>query len=76
MSPAVDYPILIFWSDEDNAYLGVVPDLEGCLTHGRTPEEALAKVQVVKEDWLATTKKHGFPIPAPTLRPTVVPAAS
>ena len=50
MSPAVDYPNLIFWSDEDTAYLGVVPDLEARITQGRTPEEALAKVQVVKED--------------------------
>jgi predicted RNase H-like HicB family nuclease len=70
-----DYAMLIYWSDEDQLYLGVAPDLRGCMTHGHTPAEALANLEEAIEGWLASAEKHGDPIPVPTARPMVVPAA-
>ena len=32
------YLVEVFWSDEDDGYNAVVPDLPGCSAFGRTPE--------------------------------------
>ena len=40
------YEIDIFWSAEDDRYIAVVPDLPGCLAHGRTYKEALAEAEI------------------------------
>ena len=66
-----DYPILIFWSDEDQAYIADVPDLRHCSAHGETPEEALREVQVAMEAWLEVAREQGKPIPAPTRGPAL-----
>jgi predicted RNase H-like HicB family nuclease len=61
------YPIVIFWSDEDQAYIADVPDLRHCSAHGETPEAALREIQVAMEAWLEVAREQGKPIPAPTL---------
>jgi antitoxin HicB len=43
------YLIEIFWSDDDAAWVAVVPDLPGCSAIGATPEEAAAEVQDATE---------------------------
>jgi len=39
------YEIIIFWSDEDRAFLADVPELPGCMAHGESHEEALRNAQ-------------------------------
>ncbi len=68
MPSGSDYPILIFWSQEDGG-------LEHCSAFGRTPAEALAEVEVAKAAWLETALAHGDPLPNPTPRPALVQAA-
>ncbi len=75
MPSGSDYPILIFWSQEDGGYIADVPDLEHCSAFGRTPAEALAEVEVAKTAWLETALAHGDPLPNPTPRPALVQAA-
>ena len=36
------YEIIIFWSEEDAAYVADVPELPGCMAHGNSHEEAPA----------------------------------
>ena len=67
-----DYPVLIFWLDEDDEYVAVVPDLRGCSASGATVEEAAREVQTAKRLWLAAARDNGFPIPPPTIRPALV----
>lgn len=50
------YPIVVFWSDEDEAYIATVPDLRSCSAFGDTPEEALREVQVAQELRLEATR--------------------
>lgn len=64
-----DYAVSIFWSDEDNQYIAVVPDLRGCSASGDTPEEALSEIKIAKELWLEVAKEHGDPLPEPRWRP-------
>lgn len=68
------YPMLIFWSDEDESYIGVVPDLEGCSAFGDTPEEALHELQIAMELWLEVARESGFSIPVPSRQPTLATA--
>ena len=36
------YEIIIYWSNQDQVFIAVVPELPGCMAHGSTPEAALA----------------------------------
>lgn len=59
------YAIVVFWSDEDEAWVADVPDLKSCSAFGTTPEEAVAEVGIAMEAWLAAAADAGLPIPEP-----------
>ena len=59
------YEVIIYWSDEDNAFIVEVPELPGCMADGITREKALANAQVVIKEWIETAKELGRPIPEP-----------
>ena len=59
------YELVIWWSDDDNAFLVEVPELPGCMADGSTYEEALANVQTIIAEWLDTARAEGRPIPEP-----------
>ena len=59
------YEIIIFWSDEDDAYVADVPELPGCMAHGDTYEFALANAKEAIQLWIETAKEFGDPIPLP-----------
>ena len=59
------YEIIIFWSDEDEAFVADVPELPGCMAHGSSYEEALANAQEAIDLWLNTAREFGDHIPVP-----------
>ena len=59
------YEIIIYWSDEDDAYLAEVPELPGCMADGKTKSEALANVEQVIQEWIETATETGRAIPKP-----------
>jgi predicted RNase H-like HicB family nuclease len=59
------YEIIIYWSDEDQAFVAEVPELPGCAAHGPTQEAALANAKEAIQLWIDTAKEFGDPIPAP-----------
>ena len=63
------YTIEIFWSDNDNGYIAVVPDLAGCNAFGETPEEAAHEIQDAIEAWIAACIASGEPVPEPSKQP-------
>lgn len=69
-----DYHINLFYSDEDEGYIADVPDLEACSAFGRTPEEALAEMEIAKAAWLTAARDSGRPIPEPQYRPAIYAA--
>ncbi len=59
------YEIILFWSEEDNAYLAEVPELPGCMADGSTSQKALQNAEKVIADWIETAQSIGRPIPEP-----------
>ena len=59
------YEVIIYWSQEDEAFVAEVPELPGCAAHGPTHEAALANAEAAIGLWLDTAKEFGDPIPEP-----------
>jgi predicted RNase H-like HicB family nuclease len=59
------YEVIIYWSEQDQAFIAEVPELPGCAADGKTYQEALANVEVIIREWIDTAKELGRPIPAP-----------
>ena len=59
------YEVIIYWSDEDQAFIAEVPELPGCAADGATHQGALANVEVVIQAWIETARELGRPIPEP-----------
>ena len=59
------YELIIYWSEEDAAFVAEVPELPGCMADGATYQEAVANVQVVIDEWIETARGLGRPIPQP-----------
>jgi predicted RNase H-like HicB family nuclease len=60
-----NFEIIIYWSNEDGAFVAEVPELPGCMADGKTYQEAVTNVEVVVEEWIQTAKEMGRPIPLP-----------
>ena len=60
-----EYQMVIYWSDEDQAYLVEVPDLPGCMADGKTRQEALANAEEIIQEWIETARDLGRPVPTP-----------
>lgn len=59
------YEVILYWSNTDDAYIAMVPELPGCAADGVTRQEALTAVEVVIGEWIETAKQLGRPIPEP-----------
>lgn len=59
------YETIIYWSEEDEAYLAEVPELPGCVAHGDTYESALANAKEAIQLWIDTAIEFGDPVPEP-----------
>lgn len=59
------YEIIIYWSNEDEAFIAEVSELPGCAADGKTYNEALANVEIVIQEWIETAKELGRQIPQP-----------
>lgn len=59
------YEIIIYWSDDDQAFVADVPELPGCSAHGDSPDAALSNCKDAIALWVDTAKESGRPIPAP-----------
>ena len=45
MKPEPRYEIILYWSNEDEAFIAEVPELAGCAADGATRQEALANAK-------------------------------
>lgn len=59
------YEIIIYWSNDDQAFISEVPELPGCAAHGKSPDEALENCKEAIELWIDTAREFARPIPEP-----------
>jgi predicted RNase H-like HicB family nuclease len=66
----IRYEIVLYWSQEDQAFIAEVPELPGCAADGATYQEALANAEVVIQEWIETARELGRIVPEPRGRLT------
>ena len=59
------YEIILYWSNEDGAFIAEVPELPGCMAHGSTQETALREINEAMRLWIETARDAGDSVPEP-----------
>ena len=62
------YAIEIFYSEEDERFIAIVPELPGCSAFGETEERALQEVKIAIPLWLESAREIARAIPVPQKR--------
>jgi len=61
----IKYEVILYWSEEDQAFIAEIPELPGCMADGITYQEALENVEVIAKEWIEATREQGRAIPEP-----------
>ena len=57
------YEMIVYWSEEDGAYLVEVPELPGCMADGETYSAAIKNAETIISEWIETARSEGREIP-------------
>jgi predicted RNase H-like HicB family nuclease len=60
----MQYRVLIE-PDEDGVFVAEAPALPGCISDGKTREEAIANIKEAIAAYVESLKAHGEPVPPP-----------
>ncbi len=55
----MNFKVIISYDPEYKGYVVDVPELEGCMSQGKTIDEALANAKDAISGWLLVEEKHG-----------------
>ena len=61
----IKYEVIIYWSNDDEAFIAEAPELPGCASDGATYGEAIANLEVIIREWIETARELGRIIPEP-----------
>jgi predicted RNase H-like HicB family nuclease len=53
------YEVIIYWSDEDQAFIAEVPELPGCAADGENYQEALQNLEIIMQEWIESARQLG-----------------
>jgi predicted RNase H-like HicB family nuclease/predicted RNA binding protein YcfA (HicA-like mRNA interferase family) len=53
------FKVVITYDSEYDGYVVDVPELVGCMSQGKTIDEALSNIKDAIKGWLHTEEKHG-----------------
>jgi predicted RNase H-like HicB family nuclease len=59
------YSMNIVWDEEDQIFVVTVPELDGCMTHGKTYEEAVKNGEDAISGWIEVAQSLGWTLPKP-----------
>lgn len=59
------YEVIIYWSEEDQAFIAEVPELPGCAADGETYQDSLQNLEIMMQEWIETANALGRLIPQP-----------
>ena len=57
------YSTSVYWSDEDEGYIAVVPEFPGLSAFGETKEEAIREAADATDGFIETYKEQGKKLP-------------
>jgi len=63
---------VIIYSGEDGYFVAECPSLPGCISQGKTREEAVANIKEAIAGYIAALQEDGLPIPAENFDAMVV----
>ena len=59
------YSILIQYDETDDIYVASIPELKGCMAHGKTQSEAMREIKVAMELMIECMTEMGKELPKP-----------
>lgn len=59
------YEMIVYWDKADAIFVVEVPELPGCMAHGKTKAGALRNAENAIKLWLRTAKDDGITAPEP-----------
>ncbi len=59
------YSMNIIWDEEDKIFVVTVPELDGCMTHGKTYEEAVKNGEDAMNGWVEVAQSLDWTLPQP-----------
>jgi antitoxin HicB len=64
----IEYPFTVrpLSEDDGGGYLAEALDLNGCMSDGETPEEAIHNLEDAIKSWILTAKELGRAVPPPS----------
>ena len=60
-----NYEMILWWSKDDGVFIADVPELPGCMAHGKRRAEAIKNAEEAIALWIRTAKEDGLSIPEP-----------
>ena len=60
----------VAWSESDQCYIGLCPDLFSGGCHGDDPIEVAKELQEIIDEWAEVLAKDGKPLPPVTVKPS------
>lgn len=68
------YARLVYWSDEDQAYIGSLPEICGPCCHGDTIAAVSAELDEIAQEWVALAKEGKATLAAPGSATCIAPS--
>ena len=62
------YRIEVFWSEDDEEFIAIAPELKGCSAGGLSREEAVNELEIAIDLWLEVAKEQNREIPIPAMK--------
>ena len=59
------HTVLITYDPRDSIYIAKVLELDGCMAHGESQEEAMKQLQIAYDMWIKDAEEDGEVIPEP-----------
>ena len=59
------YEIILYWSNEDQAFVAEAPELPRCMAPGDDQESALRNIKDAMHFWVDRARELGRPVPEP-----------
>ena len=60
-----NYEMIVWWSREDDVFVVDVPELPGCMAHGKTRVAAIKNAEDAIAFWIKTAKEDGLTVLQP-----------